>query len=141
MSEPADAAPEQWRRTSPLSFLVTAVMNLRNALLASISRRFTHRATLRYEDFVKAPRRTIAEVSRQLDVPAITGQWNDDAEFIPSVNEHIFAGNPNRVQQGAIKIAADEEWRNAMPAIQQAAVAGMTLPALGFSRLLGARNP
>lgn len=33
MTEPASASPEQWRRTSPLGFVVGAIMNLRNALL------------------------------------------------------------------------------------------------------------
>ena len=33
MTEAAGAPPEQWRRTSPLSFVVGAVMSLRNLLL------------------------------------------------------------------------------------------------------------
>ena len=33
MSEPAGSTPEEWRRTSPLGYVVSAIMNLRNLLL------------------------------------------------------------------------------------------------------------
>jgi hypothetical protein len=118
------------------SLLRTAsVWSARNTLLSLLRRRFEHHAAVRYEDFVREPRRTIADVSRKLEVPAIVGNWTCDDEFIPSNNEHIFAGNPNRVQQGAIKIKSDEEWRANMPLVQQAAIAAMSLPTFLLFRL------
>lgn len=122
------------------SMLRTAlVWNLRNILLSVVGRRFTHRATVRYEEFVRDPRRVIQRVSEEIGVPEVAGHWVGPSAFIPSANEHIFAGNPNRAQKGSIEIRADEEWREVMPAVEQATVAALALPFAGASRLLGVR--
>jgi hypothetical protein len=57
-----------------------------------------------------------------------------------SASNHIFAGNPNRVQHGLIQIRPDNEWRRQMPIRQQRFVYALSLPALWMLGYLGARS-
>lgn len=70
-------------------------------------------ARFRYEDFVTAPRRHMAEVTALvgLDADALPFVSGDAIKLGPT---HSVAGNPNRHATGTVRITGDIEWRTAM---------------------------
>lgn len=68
--------------------------------------------TVRYEDFVADPRRTVAEVLRFADVPAGEGAFEYLGDNSITLQlDHQIAGNPMRFLGGTITISTDEDWR------------------------------
>lgn len=106
----------------------TAVIwSARNLLLAAVSHRFTASTVVRYEDFVCRPSVVVRDVIEQLNLGiADTSSIDlDGALYLPS--NHIFAGNPDRMNC-VIHIRPDNEWRTRMPRWQQRFVYALTLP-------------
>jgi len=66
---------------------------------------------LRYEDFVKHPKRSMQKVLRMLgeDVDLLT--FVDDRTVQLGKN-HTVSGNPNRFSEGPVEIRLDDAWRN-----------------------------
>lgn len=69
------------------------------------------------------------KLANQLGLSGHERLWLDEHEVVVSASNHIFAGNPIRVESGTIRIHSDDEWRVNMPAWQQHLVYGLTLPA------------
>jgi Sulfotransferase family len=84
---------------------------------------------LRYEDFVAEPRRA---------VEGILGMLHEDADRLPFVGErdveleagHTVAGNPNRFQNGLVRLRPDVEWELRMRSWDKTTVTLLTLPLL-----------
>lgn len=117
------------------------VWTLRNTILIWASRQVPASAKLKYEDFVRQPRQILTRLVGKLDVDESSATWTGDDELFVSGTNHIFAGNPNRVEHGTITIRADDEWRTQMPRGQIALVTALTLPALWKLGYLTARWP
>ncbi|MGE0811182.1 MAG: sulfotransferase [Immundisolibacter sp.] len=73
---------------------------------------------LRYEDLAADPRRALATVVETLGLPvdADTGLGFLSGPIAQVQVGHSVSGNPMRFQHGDLRIAADDEWRRAMPA-------------------------
>jgi hypothetical protein len=72
---------------------------------------------VRYEDLAADPRRVLTSISDWLGLPAHAG---DPLAFLrDGVAQvgvgHSVSGNPMRFTRGELRIAADQEWRHAMP--------------------------
>jgi hypothetical protein len=119
---------------------VALVWSIRNMVLAAIPRRFATSVKLQYEAFVDQPRLVIGQLAAQLGLRGHDERWLSDNEVLVSASNHIFAGNPNRIQHGPIQIRPDDEWRTRMPVRQQRFVFALSLPALWMLGYLGART-
>ena len=79
---------------------------------------------LRYEDFVRQPHETLREVLHDMHeerpLPFVAPRT---CVLKPS---HSVSGNCMRFESGRVRITADEEWQDAMPASHQALVWGVT---------------
>lgn len=85
--------------------------------------------TVRYEDFITAPRPTLQRLLLAIgeeggDLPLV-----DDYTLRLGTN-HTAAGNPNRFRQGAIELRLDEEWKKRMSRSNQRTVTALTWPLL-----------
>jgi hypothetical protein len=119
---------------------VALVWSIRNMILAAISGRFETSVKLHYETFVGQPRLVMGQLAARLGLQGHDERWTSDNEVLVSASNHIFAGNPNRVQHGLIQIRPDDEWRRQMPIYQQRFVYALSLPALWMLGYLGART-
>ncbi|HEU5266251.1 MAG TPA: sulfotransferase [Jatrophihabitans sp.] len=94
---------------------------------------------VRYEDFVVDPAAALQPV---LDLLGVRG----DVPVRPDgrvdiATSHTVAGNPNRMAAGITRLAADDEWRTAMPRGRRLLVTGLTAPLLGhYGYSLAART-
>ncbi len=114
----------------------SVIWNARNLLLSLVAHRFAKSTTIRYEDFVRNPHEIVDQIFRRLDLERPQSYIVDQDDTLLLPRQHIFAGNPDRMN-GVIRIRPDEEWRSKMPAWQQRAVFTMTLPMLmkyGYAR-------
>ncbi len=112
------------------SFWRTSVIwNARNLLLMLVAKRFAKSTTVRYEDFVRQPHTTVDQIFKGIDVERPESFIVDRDDHLLLPRQHIFAGNPDRMN-GVIRIRPDDEWRSRMPAWQQHAVFTLTLPVL-----------
>jgi glycosyltransferase involved in cell wall biosynthesis len=86
---------------------------------------------MRYEDFVRDPRRTVQAALAALGVPATPGDLahisDTDVVLGPS---HGLSGNPARFREGRITLRADETWRTQMSARDRRVVTAIGLPHL-----------
>jgi hypothetical protein len=102
-----------------------------NALLDMAARRGTPTRLVRYEDFVRSPRETLAGVLEFIgrpatsDVDPLAFVDGDELHLDPS---HTVAGNPMRFATGTVRVVADDAWRTRLPAPSRAAVAALTAP-------------
>ncbi len=84
---------------------------------------------LRYEDFVKEPRRALK---------GVLGMLHEDTRQIPFVDEqsvklgvsHTVSGNPNRFQTGGVRLRPDDEWASRMRLRDKILVTLLTFPLL-----------
>src|SRR6185437_6929912 len=83
---------------------------------------------LRYEDFGADPAAALRPVLDLVGSPAEVPVGPDGEVAIGE--SHTVAGNPNRMLTGLIRLAADDEWRTAMPAARRLLVTGLTAPLL-----------
>jgi hypothetical protein len=85
---------------------------------------------LRYEDFVAAPQRVVAEVARlALDEAPGALPFRGAAE-VELRASHSMAGNPSRFQSGVVALRRDEAWRERLPRRQRRLVTALTWPLL-----------
>jgi hypothetical protein len=83
---------------------------------------------VRYEDFVREPRGTLARVLAfvGLDVEPPVGT---DGSAVLGTN-HTVTGNPDRLQRGPVTIHPDDRWRTELPAAATATATALALPLL-----------
>jgi hypothetical protein len=134
--EHIDGDRERYLRQRSL-FRSAVVWAMRNATLTWASRRFKVATTMRYEDFVRRPRSVMTAIVEFLGIDSHGVTWTHDDEFIALSTTHIFAGNPNRVERGAIRVRSDDEWRSGMAWRHRAMVSVLTLPVLWRLGYLG----
>jgi hypothetical protein len=83
---------------------------------------------VRYEDFIRDPPGTITRILDTVDIdtalPLVT---TTSVTLAPT---HTVAGNPNRHDSGTVLLAADEQWKRAMPARHRWLVTAITWPGL-----------
>lgn len=84
---------------------------------------------LRYEDFVRAPRETAARILEFVGEDPAANPFTDDVTVNISPT-HTIEGNFTRFLEGDVKIRADHEWRDRMPAGNRLLVTAMTWPFL-----------
>lgn len=85
--------------------------------------------TLRYEDFVRAPRETVASLGDWLGVKDATRAFVDSTT-VRLGEAHVVGGNPRRFERGDIAIRADDEWIDAADATRTTLVGALTAPLL-----------
>lgn len=98
---------------------------LTSAVVRSRQPRFV---CVRYEDFSRDPRALMTDLARLMGVEAPLPFLGDHSARL--LVTHSVAGNPARFRTGTVPICADDEWRTAMPARDQALVSAVTLPLL-----------
>lgn len=84
---------------------------------------------LRYEDFVAHPRRAVQRILADAGMTGRTLPFVDDHTVRLDTN-HTCAGNPNRFQNGDIKLRLDDEWTSKMKPKDRAVVTAMAAPIL-----------
>jgi hypothetical protein len=86
-------------------------------------------ARLRYEDFVRQPRRSITDALGALTVPATASQLAHIADGRISLGtSHGLSGNPSRFAGGEVTLRVDETWRDEMSRRDRAVVTAISLP-------------
>lgn len=92
-----------------------------------------HYMLLRYEDFLRSPEQTIRAIGDFVGEDIELQRVFRDGQVIIG-QSHTAWGNPNRFDQGAVRLKTDETWRSAMPRPRQLAVTGLTLPLMKHYR-------
>lgn len=85
---------------------------------------------IRYEAMVSHPADTLNEICHWLGVDGTTLDFGTDGQTVQVATDHTVSGNPNRFQQGAVKIRPDYEWQEKMPSAQKTLVTALTFPQL-----------
>ena len=95
---------------------------------------------LRYEDFVREPRRTLDEICAFVgeEVAGSPFVSDTDVKLTPS---HSVAGNPSRFTTGLVTLQPDDEWRTKMRGTDRAVVSAVTWPLLLRHGYLGGAAP
>ncbi|WP_010147530.1 sulfotransferase domain-containing protein [Serinicoccus profundi] len=109
--------------------------------VSSLASRLTGQpvTTLRYEDWVRAPRAATADILRACDLePTPVDAITDTA--VTLVTNHTCSGNPLRFRTGEVRIRLDERWREDLPTSSNRLVTAMTLPLLRLFHYVG-RQP
>jgi sulfotransferase family protein len=84
---------------------------------------------LRYEDLAADPQDAVERIlTRVGEDPAGAAFLSDPRVDLRTT--HTVSGNPVRLHAGELEIAADEEWRTAMPRMRRWLVTALTLPSL-----------
>ncbi|QKE85802.1 sulfotransferase [Arthrobacter sp. NEB 688] len=86
------------------------------------------RMTVRYEDFVDDPAAELARIAQALGTTVPDGLVEGASIHLSPT--HSVAGNPDRLDAGAVRVRRDDEWRTAMPMVQRWAVTALCLPGL-----------
>lgn len=88
-------------------------------------------ARVRYEDFVRQPRRTVEDALARLGLSRRTSELEHlgDGQVTLSPS-HGIAGNPSRFSYGEITLHADEAWRDRMSRTDRILVTAIGLPLL-----------
>jgi Sulfotransferase domain len=92
-----------------------------------------HYMFLRYEDFLSRPEQTIRSIGEFVGEDIDPQRVLRDGQVILG-QSHTAWGNPNRFDQGPVRLKTDETWRSAMPRQRQLAVTGLTLPLMKHYR-------
>jgi hypothetical protein len=83
----------------------------------------------RYEDFVRQPRRTVAEALAGLNVPAAGADLAHIGDGQVALGpSHGLSGNPTRFHDGPIALRADDAWRDGMSRRDRIVVTAIGLP-------------
>lgn len=96
------------------------------ALAAPLEHRYLR---LRYEDFVRRPRREIGRVLEHVGVPASAPI--DDEGRAELGGNHTVTGNPDRLVTGPVTIRDDGSWRVGLTRTQRRTVTALAAPLLG----------
>lgn len=86
------------------------------------------RVLVRYEDFAADPARELSRVAAQVGLSVPDGLI--EGNHVRMGPTHSVAGNPDRLDAGAITLRNDDEWVRAMPRPQRLFVTVLTLPGL-----------
>jgi UDP-N-acetylglucosamine transferase subunit ALG13 len=125
------------------SVLYTAVRWLSyNALFHVLSLLGVPVITVRYEDFMAAPERTVSEILR---FAALEPKESDTAHIrrnsVVLGTHHTVAGNPMRFKIGEVKFRVDKEWQSGLRPLQRASVSLLTAPLRFAYGYVGWRRP
>ncbi len=101
-----------------------------NFLLGTDRRRPASYTLLRYEDLVRSPGAELEALAHGMGEDGIATELQGTGSDVALRMSHTVAGNPSRFDAGKTRIAADEEWRTAMPAGQRILVTAVTAPML-----------
>lgn len=89
----------------------------------------SRRMTLRYEDFVRDPATQLRRIAEALGTTVPEGLV--EGTMLHLAPTHSVAGNPDRLDAGAVRVRSDDEWRSAMPTLQRWVVTALCAPGLG----------
>lgn len=105
---------------------------LHNALLHGLPHAGVPTLRLRYEDFATHPDHRLAEILAfaGLDPRLCAAPFLPDGRVDLSQGDHTLAGNPMRFRREAVRIRADESWRQELPTAQRRLVTSLTAPLL-----------
>jgi UDP-N-acetylglucosamine transferase subunit ALG13 len=85
--------------------------------------------TVRYEDFMAAPKRTVSEILRFAGLePSERETAHIRHNSVTLGVHHTVAGNPMRFEVGEIKFRPDDEWQSGLRAPSRAIVSLLTAP-------------
>ena len=124
------------RNPSPWVGLARAWVKVATDLLAFEEAHPDWCTRLRYEDLVTDPD---AAISRVLGPLAESRRDDGNAGASSTAGYHTVSGNPMRLAKGPFKVAADVEWKSALPRRDRATVTALSLPLLlryGYSPVL-----
>lgn len=85
--------------------------------------------TVRYEDFVDAPRQTISQILRLVGRNSGVTPFVSERE-VRLETTHTVWGNRSRMRTGVVELRRDSEWEESMSPLSRAAVTGLTWPLL-----------
>ena len=121
-----DNAATHMRRRGLLSS--SAIWSSGNLLVERLLRRpESDYVRVRYEDLVTDPDRTLRTLTRALGWPDL--QLPEAADGVVHLQSgHAVAGNPDRHDDGALRLRLDDEWRSRMPPREQRLVYSLTRP-------------
>lgn len=124
--------PEIYWETSYIrkrSVFESSVAWTASSLLIEANRRLdVPQITLRYEDFMRWPTRTLKLLWRFTGLEPVTGVVEDRVAQI--TNGHTIAGNPSRFESGEVTLRSDNEWMRQLSPRQKALISTVTLPGL-----------
>ncbi|MDP9235079.1 MAG: sulfotransferase domain-containing protein [Actinomycetota bacterium] len=96
----------------------------------AVRRRIPERSILlRYEDFVREPRRNLQQILALVSEDPVNAPSNQDGTFEVSAT-HTVSGNPARFRQGPVKVRPDDEWLDRLGTPRRVAATTMSLPFL-----------
>ncbi|MFP5212357.1 MAG: sulfotransferase [Acidobacteriota bacterium] len=107
-----------------------SLWNLMNFLTEAFWRKVGKRYIfIRYEDFIKQPRETVAQILRTM------GEERDELPFhgerqVQLGVSHTVSGNPSRFKSGLVELRDDNEWKNKMRPADRKVVTALTWPLL-----------
>lgn len=133
MPEPDTATPSEMHRHGRLMNAAHWVSwNVATELIAGVHPP-GHYLRVRYEDFMSAPRDTVASIFDFLDEPPAGSPFTSrDTVALPT--NHTIAGNPKRFRTGPVTIRSDDEWRHAQRPLDRDVTTALSLPLLGRYR-------
>jgi hypothetical protein len=85
--------------------------------------------TVRYEDFLASPQRTLSRITRHVDEPSDVLPFTSERELHLDAT-HTVWGNPSRLRTGAVELRLDAEWQEKMSAGRRALVTSVAWPLL-----------
>ena len=119
---------EYMQRRKPLR--TALVWEANNLMFEELGRRHPRFLRLRYEDFVARPDPTVADLA---GLPGGGGGGGGGAEPVLRTGDdfvHSISGNPSRFEDGPVRIAVDDEWREKLPPRDRRVVTAVTAPLL-----------
>jgi Sulfotransferase family len=84
---------------------------------------------LRYEDFVRQPRKAVQRILQRFGEPVTELPFVDDHTVRLGI-DHTCSGNPNRFQDGDVTLRMDDEWSRKMRPRDKYLVTSIALPFL-----------
>jgi hypothetical protein len=102
-----------------------------NVLDEAVRLRFGRDRSLRvrYEDFVREPKRTITRIVSLLGEGPADLSFVEDGKVRLEPN-HTMSGYWGRFTTGVVEVREDEEWRSQLPEADRAAITALSLPLL-----------
>lgn len=127
MADPSGAGPTEMDRHGVL--MNAAHWVSWNLLAERVARAYPagHRMRLRYEDFMSAPRASVAAVLEMLGERPGEGPFAGEREVDLPTN-HTIAGNPGRFRGGRVAVRVDDAWRVAQRPGDRRTTTALCLP-------------
>lgn len=111
------------------SWTSTAHWMVWNAAATAVRRDLPRSLLVRYEDFVAAPRQTIASIASFAGESPLELPFDDERTVRLGTN-HTVSGNPSRFRTGPVEIRRDDEWIGAQHAKDRFAVTSLALASM-----------